>query len=515
MENKNGKLLSIALAAVLSVSLTACGGNSSSEETTEENTTAATEAETTEESTEEETEEATDEATEATEEATEEEEPAADAKPASEIIAEMPKAEAKSASLKEVGKLEGEDIDNYDVFLYKEISEEEIQCLDYTGKPLLDGKVDYVDALGDTGLYVYYVVPDGDISYCGLMDAEGNVILSADEKVGTFDAVDDRFVKAYFPEAVTTDRDNAIYYSTSRMFSVDVGEDDVMYSGTVKLYDTKEHKFLENTAQKSDPNYKIGDEIITFYNDDSETVALTIDDKLIDLGDKSVVGDLITEYSSGKTTVYDKDMKKLFTTEYSLSEMTDTHDFYSIYDSESGKRGIMHKSGTVMVEPKYGSISYLSDGIFSYYFEDYDKQGLLNIDGTEITKDEYKSLSATGIPGYFNAGTQDGKYDLLDAEGNAVIQGSEYRFSEGSYFMDGDSYAYFVANKKDEPLKMESSGNYYGNNLVESRKDSAIFDLVTGEKVLEGFDKSFQAYGYIYVVNGGETTIYQVETSAE
>ena len=43
MENKNGKLLSIALAAVLSVSLTACGGNSSSEETTEENTTAASE----------------------------------------------------------------------------------------------------------------------------------------------------------------------------------------------------------------------------------------------------------------------------------------------------------------------------------------------------------------------------------------------------------------------------------------------------------------------------------------
>lgn len=511
MKNRNKRLLAMTFAAVMSLSMASCGGNSSTEESSEETTQAATEAET-EESTEAETEESTEEET--TEAATEEEEPAADAKPLSEILAEIPKAEAKSASLKEIGKLEGEDIDNYDPFLYKEISDEEIQCLDYTGKPLLDGKVDYVADLGDTGLYVYYVVPDGDIPYCGLMDAEGNVILSADEKVGTFDAVDDRFVKAYLPEAVTTDRDNAIYYSTSKMFSVDVGEDDVMYSGTVKLYDTKEHKFLENTAQKSDPNYKIGNDIITFYDDDSNTVALTTDDKLLDIEGKSVVGDLITEYSSGKTVVYDKDMKKLFTTDYSISEMTDTHEYYSIYDSESGKRGIIHKSGTIMVEPKYGSISYLSDGVFSYYFDDYDKQGLLYADGTELTKDDYKSLSATGVPGYFNASTQDSKYTLLNAEGNEVIKDADYRFNEGNYFASNGDYEYFIINSG-ESLKIASSGDYYGNNLLGSRKDNAIFDLVTGEKVLEGFDQSYQAYGYIYAVKDGETTIYQVETSAE
>ena len=512
MESKNRRLLALAFAAVMSLSMSSCGDKSSNEDTTEENTTAATQAET-EEATEADTEEATEEeTTEATEAATEEEEPAADAKPLSEILAEIPKAEAKSASLKEVGKLEGEDIEDYAPFLYKEISEEEIQCLDYTGKPLLDGKVDYIDDLGNTGLYVYYVVPDGDISYCGLMDAEGNIILSADEKVGTFDAVDDRFVKAYLPEAVTTDRDNAIYYSTSRMFSVDVGEDDVMYSGTVKLYDTKEHKFLENTAQKSDPNYKIGNDIITFYDDNSKTVAVTTDDKLIDVEGKSVVGDLITEYSSGKTVVYDKDMKKLFTTDYSISEMTDTHEYYSIYDSESGKRGVIHKSGTVMIEPKYGSISYLSDGVFSYYFDDYDKQGLLYADGTELTKDDYKSLSATGIPGYFNASTQDSKYTLLDAEGNEVIKDADYRFNEGNYFASNGDYEYFIINSG-ESLKMASSGDYYGNNLIGSRKDNAIFDLVTGEKVLEGFERSYQAYGYIYAVKDGETTIYQVETA--
>ena len=73
-----------------------------------------------------------------------------------------------------------------------------------------------------------------------------------------------------------------------------------------------------------------------------------------------------------------------------------------------------------------------------------------------------------------------------------------------------DGYSYFVINKKDEPLKLESSGSYFGNHLLYSSKDKAIFDLVTGDKVLEGFDMAYQAYGYIYVVKGNETTIYQV-----
>ena len=229
MAKKNGRLFALALAAVMSLSMAACGDESDDDDKSEKSSKVSTQAEE-----EESTEEATEDVTEATEAPTEEE-PEAESKPVSEILAEIQADEIKSATLKEVGKLEGDDIEKYDIFLYKEISDEEIQCLDYTGKPLLDGNVVYVKELGDTGLYIYYTTPEGDFEYCGLMDADGNVVLSTDEKVGTFDAVDSRYVKAYLPEAVTTDRDNAIYYSTSRQFSIDVGEDDVMYSGTVKI----------------------------------------------------------------------------------------------------------------------------------------------------------------------------------------------------------------------------------------------------------------------------------------
>ncbi len=501
MKKKSIVLFSLLFAAALS--MTACGSEKIVDEQPEENSVAVTEEEAVEE-----TEEVT-EAAEETEAVTEaEEEPAADAKPVSEILAEIEKPEVKSAALKEVGKFEGDEIRHYGEFLYKSISEEEVQCLDFKGNPLLEGKVTYVEKLGDTGLYAYYTVPENDITYGGIMDGEGNVILGTDAKVGTFEKMDDRFVKAYLPEAVTTNKEEAIYFATSRAFALDVKDGDVMYTGTVKLYDTKEHKFLENTAEKFDPNYNIGAEIITYSDEEHNKKAVTTDDKLIDIEGKTVVGDLITEYKDGKTVVYDKDMKKLFTTEYTLSDDPDSDDFYSFYDGTN--RGIMHKSGTVMIDAKYGFVSYLGDGVFSYEHDDMYKKGLVSADGKELTKEEYKSFRATGIPGYFTANTQDSKCDLIDAEGNVIIAGQDNSFNEDTYFSSADGYSYFVINKKDEPLKLESSGSYFGNHLLYSSKDKAIFDLVTGDKVLEGFDMAYQAYGYIYVVKGNETTIYQV-----
>ncbi len=501
MKKKSIVLFSLLFAAALSV--TACGSETVKEEKPEENSVAVTEAAEDAEETEEVT-----EAVSETEAVTEAEEPAADPKPLSEILAEIEKPEVKSVSLKEVGKL-GDGIDHYGEFLYKKVSDEEIQCLDFKGNPLLEGKVTYVEKLGDTGLFAYYTVPENDITYGGLMEADGTVVLGTDAKVGTFEKVNERYVKAYLPEAVTTNKDEAIYFATSRQFALDVKDGDVLYTGTVKLYDTKEHKFLENTAQKFDPNYSVGSEIITFSDKDHNKIAVSADDKLIDIEGKTVVGDLITEYKDSKTTVYDKDMKKLFTTEYSLSDDSESDDFYSFYDGTN--RGIIHKSGTVVIDAKYKFVSYVGDGVFSFEHDDINKKGLVSADGKELTKEEYKSFRPAGVPGYFSAKTQDDKNALIDTEGNVILSGQESSFTEDSYFSSTDGYSYFVANKKDAPLKLETSGSYFGNHLLYNSNEKAIYDLVSGDKVLEGFDKAYQAYGYIYVVNGSETTIYEAE----
>lgn len=530
MENKNKRLLAMTFAAVMSLSMASCGG-SSNEEKPEESTPAATQAETGE-STEEATELATEAETAPATEAAEEIEPPADAKPLDDIIAEIPASDVKSATLTEIGRIAGDEINNYHNFLYKSISRDQAQCVDYMGNTLFEGNVDYIVRLVnddpydtsiiperpiDLDLYVYYLVSEGDFTYCGLMEKEGNVIISADEKAGAFEAINERFIKVYFPEAVTTDLDEVLFKPAIRTFSIQSYNNTAMYSGTVKVYDLQERKFLENTARKTDTDYSAGDDIITFRDDDSKLVAVTTDDKIIELEDREdIAGDFIIKYTNGVNPVLDKDRNKLFSTNYYVENMSGTNDYYCISDPDSKKRGLIHKSGTVIIEPEFSNIMYITDGMFSYRDDDYNnKNGLLSIDGTVLTDAVYNELTYTGIPGLF-CGNENYKYDLIDEKGNIIINDAQYPFKEDMYFYhEGDVYNYLVISKPDKPLEFKSMGIYLGDHLILNKDEMAIYDLVTGEKVLEGFDNAYSAYDHIYTVKDGEITIYQAETTAE
>ena len=513
-ENKFRKL-AVVLAAVLSVGLASCGGSDSSKADTEskaseDTSSAAAAADSSTAGAEESTEDVSVPAEDSS--AAEEIVTAATKAPA-EILAENPAAEAKSASLKEIGKLKSDDgIVFYGDFLYKMKGEDEVEVLDYQGKPLSDKNAGYVDKLGNTGLFAYQI-EGSDIMYEGIIDAEGNVIVDGSAKVGMFDEIDSRYLKAYIPDKVTTNKDEAIYYATNRQFSTDVKDEDTMYTGTVKVYDTVNRKFLESTAENFDPHYTINGDIITFYDHDDNNVAVSVEsDSKLDLGSKQLIGrGLINEYKDGKNYYSDHSGNLLFVTEDSVSALDQDSQFYTVTDHETNLKGIIHENGTVMVEPKYKTISYLNDEYFSYYNEDFSKQGLLKIDGTEVTPEQYKSILDIGTPGYFSVKGQDDKYALIDGTGKEIVKGSDSGFSEGSYIKDGDSYKFLVISKGDTSLKLETSGNYLKNYLLYDSKGKTLYDLVTGEKVIENAEKVYSAYNYLYVLKDKEYTIYQVE----
>ena len=58
--------------------------------------------------------------------------------------------------------------------------------------------------------------------------------------------------------------------------------------------------------------------------------------------------------------VYDHELNPLFSTKYTISEMSSTEDFFMLYDGETKKAGIMYKNGAIVLEPKYGNITYNS-----------------------------------------------------------------------------------------------------------------------------------------------------------
>ena len=445
----------------------------------------------------------------------EDETPAGPSKSLDEIKADFAEKEVKSPELSEIGSFEIEGVAFKDDNIYTFKSDDDVVLYDYMGKELLGGKAEYVKKLGNTGLYVYQAKGTEETVYCGLIDAEGNDVLSSDEKCGHFKALDDRFVMAFFPEAETTNEDEAIYYATKRQFSVEAQEGDVYYKGKVKVYDAKERKFLENTTESFAPRYKVCGDFITYYDADDNIVTVSAEDKKVELENTCSLtgGRLITCWKNNKTYAYDHDMNLLFTTPYNVSVLTGTDDLYSLYDSDNRLYGVIHYTGTVIVEPKYKGLDYLGGGYFSYELgDDYNKKGIFDLDGKELTKDDYKYITYEGVPGCFDVSNQDGKHDLINLKsGKTVSTGGDYSFSVGGYMKDGDLYAYHVIGKDDTSLKVKYSGTYFGNYILNVASEKTMYDLVTGEKMLEGYTKAFSAFDHVYVLQDGKVTVYEVK----
>ena len=514
MKENKFRRLAVVLAAVMSVGLASCGGSDSSSKTdTESQTTEDTSSVAAAADSSTAAEESTADASVPADESSEAELSTVATKAPAEILAENPAAEAKSATLKEIGKLKGDDgIVFYDDFLYKMEGEDKVVVLDYQGKPLADKNAVYVDKLGDTGLFAYQI--DGsDVMYEGIIDGEGNVIIDGSAKVGMFDEIDSRYLKAYIPDKVTTNKEEAIYYATNRQFSTDVKDEDVMYTGTVKVYDTVNRKFLESTAENFDPHYTVNGDIITFYDHDDNNVAVSVEsDTKLDLEGKQAIGrGLICEYKDGKNYYTNHNGDLLFVTENTVSVLNENSQYYTVTDRETNLKGIIHENGTVMVEPKYKTITYLNEEYFSYYNEDFNNQGIVKIDGTEVTPEKYKSILYIGTPNYFSVKEQNDKYSLIDSTGKEIVKDSDSGFSEGGYIKDGESYKFLVISKGDTSLKLESYGEYLKNYLLYDSKSKTVYDLVTGEKVIEDVEKLYDAYGYIYVKKDKDYTIYQIE----
>ena len=526
---RNRKLIA-ALSAALCLSLAACsaGGNQKPQESENASQNAPVETKDSEKDTkapsesdknEAKPEETTAPTTEApTETETETQEAEAENMPLDEILAGFEEKEIGKASLKEIGSFDGKGISFKGDNIYSFKEDEEVVLHDYLGNVLLDDKAEYVEKLGDTGLYTYRAKGDGEDAtiYSGLIDAQGNEILSADEKVGMFEKLDgDRFVMAFFPEGETDNKEEAIYYATKRQYALDVKDDDVMYTGKVKVYDTKERKFLENTTESYAPRYSVNGDIISYNDPDYNTIVVTADDKKLELDeDLSVVGTrLYTRYKNDKTYAYDHDMNLMFTTPYSVSAMNNTDDLYVLYDTDNKTRGVIHYTGTVLIEPKYYGIDYLGGGYLSYEStDDYSKKGIADLTGKEYTKDEYKYITYLGVPGVFDVSDQDGKHSLINVKTDKTIdEGAAYSYKIGEYVSDKDGYPYFVINKDDLALNLETYGTNLGNYMVSDFKAKAAYDLVDGEKIVEGYEKIYSAFGYLYVLKDGKYTVYEVE----
>ncbi|GEM_PF-2016472 len=456
-----------------------------------------------------------------------------------EIKADVATGEIKSPVLKEVcsfevpsdhGFLSDYYSQNDDILSLRSSSENHLGFYDYRGEPLLGGEVENVTKFEYSNYFVCSKSVDDDKSVVCLIDAQANVIVPFSDGAGAIKEIPgtDRFVEVYFLDRITENQEESVY-SGLKWYDNTLGL--AYYTGTVKVFDIKTGKYLEKTLATRAPYYGVFDDLITNvreYDSNKELIYVTAsDDTVHEMGAHySLSGDkllLYRDYEAGITQAYDHDMNLLFTTPYELQAYTS--DFYIIKDKKSELKGIVHYSGLVILEPKYKDVRYLDDGNFAFQSEDL-TWGIANIEGKEMVPATYKNISFSGIPGYY-VGRKTESFttdmDIIDRNGNVVKSDADFRVDSaflnhvlpyqnylGYYDYDTGRTSYFVVNDQDLTLEIPGTFTYFGGYILYSLDDSTLYDLVTGEKLAEGFDSAMSAYGYVYILKDYVMTVYEV-----
>ncbi|MCR5742297.1 MAG: WG repeat-containing protein [Lachnospiraceae bacterium] len=433
-----------------------------------------------------------------------------------------------SPVLTEVGTFElpKDDYDYLNLSFYDDLmyittrTDHGLYYVDYNGNRLFDCETTFMKKM-EYSNYFTYSVADGEFGYVGLLDPELNVVLSTDEGINHIEECDDgRFIECYYYDHKTEDKTEAVYDSY-----------DGAYVGTRKIYDMQERKFLDFTETNRSYRYKpIGDIIISFekYDTDNTYVCYRLDGSSFEVNryDRFVTNDLIACNRDGVTTVYDHDMNVVFTTSYDVEGFGNTSEFCLIRDGYSGPYGVIHRSGTVIIEPKYDEIIYLENGLFSFKNSETYTYGVVNMDGVELLDDIYKWITCFNFPGYYCVRDADDNRFIYNEDFELVNQHTNFMIDEWTftYYLPYYMYAHYYSSEedmghffclKDEDFTITAnSTTSFGANILYDGMGRRLVNLVTGDVLAEGFDQALASYGYVYIVKDHIVTTYKVSLEA-
>lgn len=412
-------------------------------------------------------------------------------------------------TLTEVGSFKdsSSEYDFYSDTLYKSSGVSRKFC-DYLGNEIDGGKAVYAEALSGTDYYCYYEV-EGDMAFCGLMDAEGNIILPCKD-IGLISAIGSRFLMVFYPEGTTTDENECIYYATSALVSLSPGDGDTMYTGYIRIFDTETRTFFDS-VKETKPFY--ADEVgssVCFTDSEGNKQMLGADGKPLtdDTSEYSASGSVYTKTVADGKAVYDGALNELFTTEYYVYGLDGDPDYLQF--NEDSKYGVMDMSGNVLIEPKYEVITSLGSGYFKY--KSGSGYGVVRADGKEIVGADYELVMAVNdgmdAPDGFFVGSKGDTYDLIGPDG-VLCSNVNYSYS-GLVIANESGDGYLAAATGEYSIKGENAEKLNGY-LVKT--DDGIYETVTGEKLLSDFDSVYTAYGCIYVKTGDEVKVYKPSIS--
>lgn len=400
--------------------------------------------------------------------------------------------------------------------MYREKGEEKVFC-DGDGKEFPD--LAFRDAELLTGDAWLLKRQGAEVPENCVVKTDGTVLIPWGMNV--IKAENEHFLEVIEGDQQTDNKDEAVMYISANMFTLGFpGDEDVLYTGTIRLYDLDGEKMLEDyvltsTSQSFTPagtSYKVNDKTSAPKVVDASGKVLAEDASRI-----NAVGNYYYEFRDGSMVVYDDTMTQVAENETANGLVSGG---YLSFSTEDNEHGLMALDGTVMIEPvSYSTINPMGGGLFRISKKNEAGDILYGVvDGTGKTVLETKYYAISELKeGYFYAQeTRDSETVSLLAPDGHVISDAVEKYPDSNLCEEIGEKQYLILDTgKTLDLSGRESFSAIGTGLITCRDGNTrlfgAYDLKDGSQILDfEWEEIHSAYDRIYALKEGVWHVFTV-----
>ncbi len=392
----------------------------------------------------------------------------------------------------------------------------------------------YSDELYDIDDYgEYYALRtesyDDEVNATGFFAADGEQLIPyeaafvdwVDTNISEWDEFfPHRYLSVTYSDGETDDESEAYFYLTSSYLTLSPGEDDVLYKGHGKIYDTETRQFVPG-IELTDPSldiYECGDAIVignggvlTMYDADGKELLTSESGSYNSAYDAIGNGILVLKDDWGYA-VYDDTGAKLFESKNALSVIDSANGYIKMYDSASGLYSILDSNGNQLMDLTFKSVN-MENGIGFRVKTEEDVTQLISKDGEVIAETDDSYGFTEYIAGYATLETDD-TYSLYGPSG--LIAEELLSYSYDLYYLYEANGSFLVLNTGENKVPEASLDTSIGTGLLRVEDESSglygLYDLFTGEQLLDCSYKAISATStHIYARADDTWEIYSLD----
>ncbi len=350
----------------------------------------------------------------------------------------------------------------------------------------------------------------------GVVDATGKEIIP--KKYAVIDSLSDRYAKVCEATEITTNKDEALMYLSSSLFSVTASDDDTFYKGVWYVYDLTSGQMVSGATGTNATSVYATEDLLTYTTDDNKRVTVNSKGQILpqnvskhDNGSYAIV-------EKGKGTMYDANGNILFTysdDDYVPSSWEDGSYVARKYDNGKTDYAIMDNGGKILFKGMSDRPTVRNELVMAG-----DK--VYNLKGEVVFQGDYTIINRDESTKKVWLLASSNAYALIDVNGTVLMQAPKnddtYASVSGGFYahqQKNGEYCYYSFKDKDFTLP----GNDISGWLVsidEADDSCSLVDVKTGEKILTGYRRysgtcTADSITYIYAaVEGGGYDIYQL-----